>query len=218
MQSRAQLLALLDQAAQDPSSARRLLQQAHSLVDRELRTEKLPPPGYVYAGAQHLIATFDRVDIEALPDPDYPQIPPLCVTSNDPGDIKIPYDMLIEGVSAAAVPILPTGLDATQLNGLLEMSANADGRDLFSIQWGLDGDNLYCTDGTRATLEPAMSMVGTRPNPRALGWMATRGRILNVWVRNLTNAINPTGFASEREPGWPLAITVEFHGVKLEAA
>jgi hypothetical protein len=48
--------------------------------------------------------------------------------------------------------------------------------------------------------------------------MATRGRILNVWVRNLTNAINPTGFASEREPGWPLAITVEFHGVKLEAA
>lgn len=216
--NRSRLLALVDEAAADPSSARRLLQEAQQLVDLELRTERLPPDGYVYAGAHHLIAKFDRVSVEPLPDEDDPQIRPLSQTTNDPRMVEIPYNMLIEGVSAWAIPILPTWADASELKGILEMGANADGRDLFSLSWGVDGDNLYTTDGWRSHLEPAAAIVGTRRRPRPLAWMPERDRILNVWVRNLTNALNPSGFASERPAGWDLSITVEFHGVKLEAA
>jgi len=216
--SRPRLLALVDQAAEDPSSARRLLQEAQVLVDQELRTERLPPDGYVYAGAETLIAKFDRVQVEPLPDEDNPQIRPLSQTSNDPREIKIPFDFLAEGVSAWAIPILPTWADISELKGIAEMGANTDGRDLFSLSWGLDGDNLYTSDGWRSHLEPAASLVGPRRRPRPLCWQLTRGRIINVWVRNLTNALNPTGFASERDAGWDLSIVVEFHGVKMEAA
>jgi hypothetical protein len=216
--SRAQLLALVDQAAADPSSARRLLERAQFLVDQELRTAKLPPDGYVYAGAHTLVAKFDTLEVEDLPDPNDPRIRPLSQTTNDPEEIKIPFDMLIQGVSAWAIPELPTSIDATQLQGVLQMGVAPDGRDLFSLAWGLDGDNLYCTDGWKSHLLPAGCMVGTRANPRPLAWMPGRGRILNVWARNLTNAICPTAYASEIDIGWPLSVTVEFHGVKLEAA
>jgi hypothetical protein len=216
--SRARLLALVDQAAADPSSARRLLEQAQFLVDQELRTEQLPPDGYVYSGAHTLIAKFDQVNVEDLPDEDNPQIRPLSQTTNDPEEINVPFDMLIQGVSAWAIPELPTGLESLYLKGILEFGANSDGRDLFSLAWGLDGDNLYCTDGWKAHMQPAASLVGTRANPRPLAWMPGRGRIINVWARNLTNVVCPTVYASETPIGWPLSITVEFHGVKLEAA
>lgn len=218
MSYRSRLLALVDQAAADPSSARRLLQQAQLLVDQELRTEQLPPNGYVYAGAMTLVAKFDRVEVEPVPDPDNPLIRPLSQTTNDPQLVKVPFDMLIEGVSAWAIPVLPTWADATQLKGILEMGVAKNGRDLFAIQWGIDGDNLFCTDGERSHLEPAACMVGTRENPRPLCWMPKRGRILNVWVRNLTNVLMPVAIEQGQDVGWPLSIVVEFHGVKMEAA
>ena len=218
MSYRSQLLALVDQAAADPSSARRLLQQAQLIVDQELRTDQLPPNGYVYAGAETLVAKFDRVEVEPIPDPDSPLVRPLSQTTNDPRLVKIPFDMLIQGVSAWAIPILPTGVDNVLLKGILEMGANANGRDLFSVAWGIDGDNLFCTDGERSHLEPAACMVGTRENPRPLCWMPKRGRILNVWVRNLTNVVMQAPIEAQRDAGWPLSIVVEFHGVKMEAA
>lgn len=216
MESRARLLALAQQAADDPSGARRLLEQAAAIVDHELRTAALPPDGYVYAGAHTLVAVFDELQVEDLPDPDHPEIRPLTATVNRPQQLKVPFDCIILGVSGWATPKLPVGPSEIQLNGLTEMGASPDGRDLFAIMWSTDGRTDYSTDGRTDMLEPAAAVLGTRRNPRPLAWQPGRGTLINVHARNLTNVINPTGFSEGLDPGWTLTVAVEFHLVNLE--
>lgn len=214
--SRARLLALVEEAARDPSGARSLLEEAAGLVDRELRTVDAPPEGYVYAGAHTLVARFDTLEVEELPDPDNPQIRPLTATVNQPTQIVVPFNCLIEGVSGWATPRVPSGLDSTEINGMLEMGVCPDGRDLFATMWSTDGNRAYTTDGRFERLEPAAVVVGTRRNPRPLAWRLTRGTLINVYARNLTNALNPSGFREAGDIGWDLAVSVQFHLVNLE--
>lgn len=217
LDSRAALLALVDQAARDPSAARSLLERATHLVDAELmRGATRAPDGYMYAGAHTLVALFDDLEVEPLPDPDHPDRNPLTSTTNRPRQLEVPFNCVILGVSGWAAPVLPTTLDAEQLLGLLEMGGADDGRDLFSVMWSTDGRTDYTTDGREDRLEPAACMLGPRRNPRPLGWQPGRGTLINVKARNLTNVVNPSGFVAEVDPGWNLNVGVAFHLVNLE--
>lgn len=216
MASHAHLLGLAELAARDPSQARRVAEVMAALVDQELQQGDLPPNGYVYAGAHTLVAMFDSLLVEPLPDPQAPGNFPLSSTNTRPQQLKVPFDCLILGVSGWAIPRLAPGLTVTAYNGLLEMGANPDGRDLFSVMWSTDGRTDYSTDGRDDHLEPAAAVLGTRRNPRPLAWQPGRDTLINVYARNLTNAINPSGFSEGRDPGWPLTVAVEFHFVNLE--
>ena len=216
MNARTRLLALAQQAAADPSGGRRLLEQAAAIVDQELQTAALPPDGYVYAGAHTLVAMFDELLVEDLPDPDHPEIRPLTATVNRPQQVKVPFNCIILGVSGWAIPHLPTELTAVQLNGLLEMGASPDGRDLFAVMWSTDGRTDYSTDGRTERLEPAAAVLGTRRNPRPLAWQPGRDTLINVYARNLTNVVSPTAISEGFDPGWALTVAVEFHLVNLE--
>jgi hypothetical protein len=216
MASRAQLLALIDQAARDPSSASRLLEQARLWIDQELETSRLPPDGYMYAGAHTLVASWDELGVEELPDPSDSASQQLTATNNPPYPLKVPFDALIQGVSGWAIPKLPSGLDLESLNGILEMGACMDGRDLFAVMWNTDGKIDYGTDGRHKLLEPAPAVLGTRRRPRPLGWKVRRGTRLNVYARNLTNLFNPSGFNEGFAPGWTISVAVEFHLLNRE--
>ncbi len=222
MLDRSALLALVDQAARDPSGARRLLDMAAVMVEEGLRGgEFAMPPGYIYAGAHSWIAEFGDVVPEPLPvvGATPPTRDPLSGTSNQAQPIEVPFDALILGVSGWASPVIPD--DATtnaQVSGLLAMSGQAEGRDLFSVQWDLDGSTDYVTDGRVSLLEPAAIVVGTRTRPRALGWLVRRNDTINVTVRNLTNVVAPFAWYDQQpEPfGWALHINVCFHALNLE--
>lgn len=216
MNSRARLLALCEEAARDPSGARSLLEQAAGLVDRELRSAHQPPEGYVYAPAHTLVARFDTLRVETLPDPDDPTIPPLTSTVNQPQQLTVPFNCLVTGVSGWATPRLTSGPSAVALNGVLNMGVAQDGRDLFALMWSTDGSRAYSGDGRTEMLEPACCLVGTRRRPRPLAWRLTRGTLISVYARNLTNVVSPTVIYEGWDIGWDLAVAVEFHLVNLE--
>lgn len=222
MLDRAALLALVDQAARDPSGARRLLDQAGAMVEAALRDgDYTMPPGYIYSGAHTWIAEFGDVAPEPLPvaGATPPTRVPLTGSSNGAVPIEVPFDALILGVSGWASPVIPDDAATNaQVSGLLAMSAQAEGRDLFAVQWDLDGNTHYVTDGRTSLLEPAAVVVGTRTRPRALGWLVHRNDTIDVQVRNLTNVVAPFAwFDQQPEPfGWALDIFVGFHALNLE--
>jgi len=218
MQNRSTLLALVDRAARDPSSARRLVELAAQMVDDELaRGPTAAPEGYVYAGAHTFVAPFENVLPEPAPEADDPLTRPLHATTNSPFPLVVPFDCLIIGVSGWATPRIPSGLDASQMNAILYAGVNTDGRDLFSVGWCTEGGRNYQTDGRESLVEPAALIVGPRRNPRPLAWTPQRGTLINVYTRNLTNIAIPSLFyEGQTYAGWPLAISVEFHAVNLE--
>jgi len=222
MLNRSALLALVDEAARDPSGARRLLELAGAMLHQEMqRGDYAMPPGYIYAGAHTWIASFEEVEPEPLPDATttVPQRDPLTNTANPPQIIEVPFDALILGVSGWAEPIidLENWSDGEQ-RGVLLHSSNPDGRDLFSLDWNLNGKIYYVTDGRVDLMQPAAATVGTRTRPRPLGWIVQRNDRINVRIRNLTNVHVPFSFdASVTEPyGWNINAAVGFHALNLE--
>ncbi|MHC4218180.1 MAG: hypothetical protein ACYSU7_06945, partial [Planctomycetota bacterium] len=166
MLNRAALLALVDEAARDPSGARRLLELAGAMLHQEMQAgEFAMPAGYIYAGAHTWIASFDDIDPEPLPtagDP-VPQRDPLTNTANPPQIIEVPFDGLILGISGWAAPIIDSAnLSDNEQRSLLLFNTNDDGRDLFSLDWNLNGKIYHVTDGRVDLMEPATALVGTR--------------------------------------------------------
>jgi len=219
MVNRQALLALIDEAARDPSGARRLLEIADAmLAEQQRRGDAAHPPGYIYSGAHTWIAPFEVVDPEPLPDPDDASTLELTATANAPQGIEVPFDALILGVSGWATPAVPRELDTADKNGVLELDADPDGRDLFSVSWQLNGNRQFVTDGRTDLLMPAPAILGTRRNPRQLGWLVQRDDLIDVRVRNLSNVAVPFQFYEQQtEPyGYPINVVVEFHALNLE--
>lgn len=222
MLNRAALLALVDEAARDPSGARRLLELAGAMLHQEMQQgEYGMPTGYIYAGAHTWIASFEDVPPEPLPtaaDPT-PQRDPLTNTANPPQTIEVPFDALILGVSGWLSSDIPAEADAPELvNGLLGLSTAAEGRDLFAVDWNLHGKIHYVTDGRVHLIEPAAATVGTRTHPRPLGWIVQRNDRINVRVRNLSNVVAPFAwYEDQAEPfGWDINCAIGFHALNLE--
>jgi hypothetical protein len=222
MLNRAALLSLVDEAARDPSGARRLLELAGAMLQEELqRGEYAMPSGYIYAGAHTWIASFEDVPPEPLPtagDPT-PQRDPLTNTANQPQIIEVPFDALILGVSGWLSSKIPDEADdPTLVDGLLDLSADPEGRDLFAVDWNQDGKIHYVTDGRVNLIEPATATVGTRTAPRPLGWVVRRNDRINVRVRNLTNVVVPFAWYEDQpEPyGWNIDCAIGFHALNLE--
>lgn len=221
METRGALLSIVEQATRDPSSARRLLEMASTLVDQELsRGDSAASSGYVYAGAHTWPAVFENVRPEALPVPEDPRGPPLHTTRNQPQTIRVPFDCLIQGVSGWAIPRIPfvTG-ETTLATAMLLVNGDPDGRDLFSVGLGIDGSEKdFLTTGREGALvEPAVAILGTRRRPRPLAWTPQRGTLINVFIRNLTNVAVPSiVYEGQEEAGWPIDVTVEFHALNLE--
>ena len=222
MLNRSALLALVDEAARDPSIARRRLELVVAMVGEEMRRGDFAmPPGYIYSGAHTWLAPFDAVVPEPLPaaGTTVPQRDPLSNTANPTQPIEVPFDALILGVSGWCSPRIPAEASTNALvGGLLGMGAEPEGRDLFSVGWNLDGNTHFITDGYVSQLEPAAAVVGTRTAPRALGWLVQRKDTINVRVRNLTNVAVPFAWYVEQpEPyGWELDIWIAFTALNLE--
>ena len=215
--NRAALLALADQAARDPSRARRLLELADAMVAGEIKQgEGTMPAGYIYAGAHHFVATFEEVEPEPLPSDTGPTLE-LTATANAPQTIRIPFDCLIMGASGWAAPEVPRELTTAEKNGLLMIGGDPSGRDLFSVAWAVEGERFFATDGRNSLLEPAPALLGTREHPRQMAWKLQRGTILQVYVKNLTNVAVPFTFYEQQDAaGWPIAVAVTFHALNLE--
>lgn len=221
MLNRSALLALADEAARDPSGSRRLLELASSMLQQQMqRGDYAMPTGYIYAGAHTWIASFEQVLPEPLPDATDP-VPgrnDLTNTANGAQIIEVPFDALILGVSGWASPSIDTTLSDSEQEGVLLMSTNPEGRDLFSVDWNLNGKVYYSTDGRVDLMQPAAAVLGTRTLPRSLGWVVQRNARINVRVRNVTNVAAPFAFFGQQaEPfGWPINVGVGFHALNLE--
>jgi hypothetical protein len=221
MPNRSALLALVDEAARDPSAARRLLELAATMLRNEAqRGAYAEPPGYIYAGAHTWIATFENLPPEPLPtaaDP-VPGRLPLTNTANAAQVVEVPFDALILGVSGWAASEIDETRALDDTEGILLMSSNPEGRDLFAVEWNLNARLYYSTDGKNNLLEPAAAVLGTRTRPRPLGWLVQRNDEINVRCRNTTNVAVPFAFYDQQpEPyGWPITVEVGFHVLNLE--
>lgn len=153
-----------------------------------------PPPGYLYAGAHSLRARVRDLETEAIPTAQDPGIPLWTTGRADPVTIRMPFDVWIYGVAGSALidPVPdPASPDVTLLVSAERVPTARDGRDLFTVDWQLDGDTSYSTDGRQRMMVPASVTVGTRLVPRAMSWMLARNQVLSVRFRSMLNVIFP---------------------------
>lgn len=149
------------------------------------------PTGYLYAGAHSFTAKTRQLAVEPLPEDAVPGGPPgVPITQTNAGavDIRVPFDSFIYAVSGYALPDFSFS-DGESLDEMLTAPTAADGRDLFSVEWGIDGQVTFMTDGHRRLMFPASVCVGSRMVPRMMGWAVRRNQTINVRFRNLANAI-----------------------------
>lgn len=188
-------VSLANQAARDPSRASQIAKVLLDKINTEGRTADAAPDGYLYAGADTLIARSRDLAVEVLQSQLNPTGVPIWTSASAAIPIKIPFDCWIYGVAGWAQTRTPVSSE-TQPSAFPDVALNAplcaDGRDLFSADWGLDGQIKFGTDGRRAMMLPASAIVGTRLIPRRLSWTLRRNQVINVRFRNLWNAIVPT--------------------------
>jgi len=168
-----------------------------ALRDPSAGMTKAVPPGYLYAGSHNLIARRDNFGPEALPEnAQGALVGPIGWTSSQPVTIKVPFDVAIEAVSAWAIPIIEGSSPdlSTQL-----ISSARDGRDLFSVAWGINGQSVNFTTGDTPLMIPACSACGTRQVPKDMYWELQRNDVIQVWFRNITNALVASAFGEENE-------------------
>jgi hypothetical protein len=210
-------LSLAAEAARDPSQASRIA----GWLSEELRRaraegEASPVPGYLYAGAHRWIARVAGLETEPLPPT--PGAPPITGSSNEPIEIKTSFDGFIFGVSGWAVAT-PKGddqgeIDPADLELAELLSCARDGRDLFSVELGLDGQITFGTDGRVRLMQPASVVMGAGLSPRALGWTVRRNQIITTRFRNLTNIITENlAVPSDR---FLLTAEVTYHVINME--
>lgn len=214
-------LSLALDAARDPSQAARIAAWiAESLRAEQAAGEGAHPPGYLYAGAHRWIARVENLATEPLPPT--PGAPPITSSANEPVEIRTSFDALIIGVSGFGVLTpQPRGLNvpitAADLAVAELLSCARDGRDLFTVEYGLDGQITFGTDGRRQQMYPASVVVGDGPRPRALAWTVRRNQIITVRFRNISNVITSQIAASPiGPPDLRLTAEVAFHVVNME--
>lgn len=217
---RAQLEALADEAARDPSRAAVIARHIADLIrSEEARGDRSLPYGYIYQGAYQWLAQVDELEPEPLPTPETPKAAPIDSTQNEGVEIRIPFDCLIMGVAGWAQPITRLA----QFNNDIRINAAVgvgfhDGRGLFTCDWELDGRTSFTTTGNRQLMVPAAVTVGTRLRPRPLAWTLRRNQVISVRFRNLMNVWigrienNPDEYTPPN-----IAAAVAFYALNLEA-
>jgi hypothetical protein len=216
------LLQLANEAARDPSRAARLA----GLIASELRSivergDDSPPAGYLYAAAHQLVVKIENVGVEPLPSASSPNAAPDDSTSRRAEPLRVPFDVLIVGAAGWAQAV-PTPVDDATTVSLDELRmatllSNAeDGRDLFTVSLGLDGQVTFGTDGHDPMMYPASTVLGSRRRPRPMAWTLRRDQILQVRVRNITN-VPLDGFSDDVfGPVLLSEVNVAFYALNLE--
>jgi hypothetical protein len=209
------------EAARDPSRAARLASWlADDMRAARATADVRVPEGYLYAGAHTWIAQV----FDLLPEPLPPALgaAPITSSGNQGVEIRTSFDAFIWGVAGWAVA-KPTPEDDGEFETpeMLEiaqlLSCAIEGRDLFSVDYNLDGSTSFGTDGKNQLMLPACCVVGTRLSPRAMGWTVRRNQIITVRFRNMTN-VTMTLPIGGQEQIRPLAIdaALAFYVVNME--
>jgi len=175
------------------------------------------PTGYLYAGAHNFTARTRQLAVEPLPEDAIPGGPPgvpINTTNSGAIDIRVPFDSFIYGVSGYALPAFDSQGD---LDAALLLTTATDGRDLFSVEWGLDGQVTFMTDGHNRLMFPASTCVGTRLVPRQMGWAVRRNQTINVRFRSLVNAITTAEIWDEEQFPLIAEAGITFHVVNTGA-
>lgn len=211
---------LATEAARDPSRASQIAGVLLDRIDTEGRTGDRAPEGYLYAGAHTFIARMRDLEVEPLPDLNNPKRVPIYDTANPVQVIKLPFDAWIYGVAGWSLTRSPViEGEGLAIGGLA--STAWDDRDLFSIEWGLDGQVWFMTDGRGRKMVPASVAVGTREVPRRMSWTLRRNQVIQVRFRNLWNAVVPSWPVNPPNPV-PFPVLAEaavaFYAVNLEAS
>lgn len=180
--NRNSLIALATEAARDPSRAARL---AAWIVD-ELRNQRAAgetatPEGYLYQGAFEWVLTAQDLVVEPLTGG-----PDITSTVNPFIPLRVPFDGLIVGMSGWAVA-RPSTAATDQAVVAAKLASAEDGRDLFSLVLGMDGQVQFGTDGHTPLMFPASCVVGTRLHPRIGAWTVRRNQVIQAKFRNITN-------------------------------
>lgn len=215
---RAALLALVDEAARDPSSSRRLLEYLARLLAQAMRDGQFSTPsGYIYAPAHTWIVGVDNLLPEPIPVAEGVEVMrPLDGTANQPVFLKVPFDALIWGVAGWASAEMPVQLTNDEKTAVLLSGTEPDGRDWFSCDWTMDGDEWFTTDGRSQKMTPANVCLGTRTRPRPLAWLVRRNRRIGVRFRNLSNLVVQRDLTAQEENGFPISAQVAWYALNME--
>lgn len=209
---------LAQQAARDPSRASQIAGILLERVQTESRTNGMAPEGYLLHGAHTFEARARDVQVEAiqtLADPNAGV--PIWQTNNQAIPIKLPFDSLIIGAAGWASTRIPVDGDGVVIPGFVTgVPLAKDGRDLFSVQWELDGQVSFVTDGRAPRLQMASNVVGTRRIPRMMAWTLRRNQTIGVKVRNLWNAILSTLPTNVDDFPVLAEATIAFYAINLE--
>jgi hypothetical protein len=217
------ILALANEAARDPSRAARLA----SLIADELAAEdgggplSRAPAAYFYAPAHQWLIQAQGLVVEPLPTDQNPQAMPITQTANVAIPLRVPFDAILLGGAAWSQPTAQPVQNATTVslgdvtnaNGL---SNSIDGRDLFSLQIGIDGQTWFSSDGRDPMLFPASTIMGSRLRPRAMAWTVRRNSIIQAKFRNVCN-VPLDGVPTTAITPPVLSCAVAFYALNLEA-
>lgn len=198
------LIALATEAARDPSRASKVAAWiADELRDQQKAGETATPDGYLYQGAHEWLIQAENLVVEPLTGGS-----PITATTNPYIPLRTPFDALIIGVSGWALPA-PATESNSQAFVAASLASADDGRDLFSLSIGIDGQASFGTDGNDQLMFPASTVVGTRLNPRAMAWTVRRNQIIQAKFRNITN-LYLDGVSSEVMPSPVLQAAICF--------
>ena len=187
------LLELAREGARDPSRAPRIAAMLENALKQQRMSGGNLPAGYIYEGAYQWIIQAENLDVEPLPGVANPNANPITGSSNEFIPLRVPFDALIMGAAGWCQPVAQTRegqqeVDAEDLLAANLLSCSPAGRDLFSVEFGLDGQVRFGTDGRNELMFPASSVVGTRDKPRPMAWTVRRNQIIRARFRNITNA------------------------------
>lgn len=194
------LISIATEAARDPSKASKIA----AWIADELRAQKAAgetstPPGYLYAGAFEWLIQTENLAVEPLTGG-----PPMTGSSNPYIPLRVPFDGLIIGQYGWAIAKSSGANADAQALIAANLPQAEDGRDLFSVSIGTDGQASFGSDGTEQLMFPASVVVGTRLHPRAMAWTVRRNQIIQAKFRNITN-VYLDGFSSDAVPPLVLA-------------
>lgn len=216
------IIQLASDAVSDPAHAQSYAQTILSQIAewRANEGDARAPTGYLYAGAHTWIARQRNLAVEILPEEaEANNLPPAVGVqifesgNQNSVDIRTPFDGFIYAVTGAAT-IIPQEEGESEF---LIFSTSTDGRDLFSVEWGLDGQVTFVTDGFRRLMFPAAVSVGDRLVPRSMAWTLRRNQTINVRFRNLINAFLPRLESIEDESRPLLDCQIEFHVINVDS-
>lgn len=209
---REQLLKLGQAMQADPSRAPAIARLMLSQIPDEAG---LAPGGYVYHGAHKLVSRVQALPVPSLEPVDPPVLSAGGAVPSDP--IKVPFDCIIFGVGGRAAPV-PNTTDADTLPFQATIAQGAeDGRDMFAVNWKIDGLEGFFTDGRDELLAPACIATGTQQNPRAMYWEVQRNQRIVVRYKSLLSLQYGPAELIPSEVLPPIDAEVIFYALNVEA-